>query len=124
MPGWDKDPILRPCPTPLPPLNQRKKKQKKTKTKTKSQCYQRKEKSKKKKKKIRLETLKEVGQFCPNIVPNFLSNLERLYFEGGEEKTCGPHHFSLPLPLSTKHPSHSFSLLFSTLFLPSSLKSI
>ena len=26
------------------------------------------------------------------------------------------HHFSLPLPLSTKHPFYSFSLLFSTLF--------
>ena len=74
----------------------------------------------KRKKKKKQKCLKRWGQFCPNIFPtfysNFLSNSERLYFEGGGEKTCGPHHFSIPLPVSTKHPSHSFSLLFSTLF--------
>ena len=59
--------------------------------------------------------LKEVGQFCSNIFPTFYSNLERLYFEVGEEKTCGPHHFSLPLPLSTKQWKLPFFTLFSIL---------
>ena len=65
-------------------------------------------KEKKKKKKKKLETLKEVGTILSKSFSHFHSNLERLYFEGGGEKTCGFYHFSFPLPLSTKHPSHSF----------------
>ena len=76
---------------------------------------------KEKKKKKRAENVKRGGGsfvqiFFSLFTPIFPPNLERLYFKWGGEKTCGPHHFSLPLPLSTKHHSHSFSLLFSTFF--------
>ena len=54
--------------------------------------------------------------YLPHFLSHFLPILERLNFGGFREKTAGLHHFSLPLPFSTKHPSHSFSLLFSTIF--------
>ena len=66
---------------------------------------------------------REKGNFVQHILPHFLPILERLNCGGPKEKMAGPHHFSLPLSLSSKHPSHQFSLLFSTLFFPSSLKS-
>ena len=70
---------------------------------------------------------REKGNFVqhtlPPFLPHFLPILERLNCGGPREKMAGPHHFSLPLPLSSKHPSHPFSLIFSTLFFPSSLKS-
>ena len=59
----------------------------------------------------------------PPFLPHFLFILERLHCGGSREKIAGPHHFSLPLPLSSKYHFHPFSLLFSTLFFPSSLKS-
>ena len=69
----------------------------------------------------------EKGNFVqytlPPFLPHFLFILERLNCGGPREKIAGPHHFSLPLPLSSKHHSHPFSLFFSTLFFPSSLKS-
>ena len=49
----------------------------------------------------------EKGNFVQHTLPpfllHFLSILERLNFGGPREKTAGPHHFSLPLPFSTKH---------------------
>ena len=54
-----------------------------------------------------------MGQFCPNIFPTFHSNFWR-----EEEKTCGPHRFSLSLPLSTKQWKMSFFTLFISLFSP------
>ena len=83
---------------------------------------------KKKKKNIRKTSRKrqivgywmEKGNFVQHTLPpfllHFLSILERLNFGGPREKTAGPHHFSLPLPFSTKHPSHLFSLILSTFF--------
>ena len=70
---------------------------------------------------------RENGNFVqhtlPPFLPHFLPILERLNCGGPREKMARPHHFSLPLPLSSKHPSHPFSLLFSTLFFfPSSLR--
>ena len=65
-----------------------------------------------------------VQHTLPPFLPHFLPILERLNCGGPREKMARPHHFSLPLPLSSKHPSHPFSLIFSTLFFfPSSLKS-
>ena len=99
----------------------KKKKKQKQKKKQKASVT-RERKSKKKQKK--LEMLKEVGQFCSNIFPtfysNFLSNLERLYFEGGGgEKTCWPHHFSLPLPFQPNTlPLIFFPILHSFFFHP------
>ena len=91
------------------------KKKKKNKTKK-----QRKDKSRKRQK---VGHGREKGNFVQHILPHFLPILERLNCGGPKEKMAGPHHFSLPLSLSSKHPSHQFSLLFSTLFFPSSLKS-
>ena len=52
----------------------------------------------------------EKGNFSnahlPHFLSYFLSILERLNFGESREKTVGPFHFFLPLPLSTKHPSH------------------
>ena len=84
-------------------------------------------KSKKKKKKKKVRNVKRGGdsfvQIFSQFSPNFLSNLERMYFEGGGEKTCRPHrNLSFFLPL-TKQPKTSFSLHFSLLHFPSSLKS-
>ena len=93
----------------------RQKKKKKNKTKK-----QRKDKSRKRQK---VGHGREKGNFVQHILPHFLPILERLNCGGPKEKMAGPHHFSLPLSLSSKHPSHQFSLLFSTLFFPSSLKS-
>ena len=59
----------------------------------------------------------------PHFLSHFLSILERLNCSRSRKKIARPHHFSLPLPLSTKHPFHSFFLLFSTYFFSSSLKS-
>ena len=60
------------------------------------------------------------NNFVQNTLPhfnlNFLSILERLSFGGSREKTPGAHQFSLLLTLPTNHPSHPFSLLFSTFF--------
>ena len=83
-------------------------KKKKKKQKQKANITKDKSKKKKEKKKKKLETLKEVGTILSKYFSHFHSNLERLYFEGGGEKTCGLYHFSFPLPLSTKHPFHSF----------------
>ena len=95
------------------------KKKKKNKTKK-----ERKDKSRKRQK---IGHGREKGNFVqhtlPPFLPHFLPILERLNCGGPREKMAGPHHFSLLLPLSSKHPSHPFSLLFSTLFFPSSLKS-
>ena len=96
-------------------LSRQKKKKKKYKTKK-----QRKDKSRKRQK---VGHGREKGNFVQHILPHFLPILERLNCGGPKEKMAGPHHFSLPLSLSSKHPSHQFSLLFSTLFFPSSLKS-
>ena len=71
---------------------------------------------------------REKGNFVqhtlPSFLPHFLSILERLNCGGSREKMARPHHFSLPLPLSSKHPSHPFSLLFSTIFFFSILPKI
>ena len=76
---------------------------------------------KKKKKKLAIGWRREI--LSNTHLPHFLSILETLNFGGPKEKKTGPHHLSLHHPLSTKHPSHSFSLLFSTLLFSSSLKS-
>ena len=81
---------------------------------------QRKEKSRKRQK---VGHGREKGNFVQHTLPPFLPILERLNCGGPREKMAGPYHFSLPLPFSSKHPSHPFSLLFSTFFFPSSLKS-
>ena len=75
----------------------------------------------KKKKKLAIGWRREI--LSNTHLPHFLSILETLNFGGPKEKKTGPHHLSLHHPLSTKHPSHSFSLLFSTLLFSSSLKS-
>ena len=93
--------------------------------KKKKKKKERKDKNSRKRQKIGHELKKGnfVQQTLPSFLPHFLLILERLNCGGPREKMAGPHHFSLPLPLSSKHPSHPFSLLFSTLFFPSSLKS-
>ena len=105
-----------------------KKKKKKTKTKP-NQCDRTVEtrrnffpdKKKKKKWKVKSRERQKVGHWMENdnfvqlTLPHFLSILERLNCGGPREKIAEPHHFSLPLPLSTKHHFHSFSLLFSIL---------
>ena len=91
------------------------------KKKKKKKKKERKDKKSRKRQKIGHEMKK--GNFVQHTLPSFLPILERLNCGGPKEKMTGPHHFSFPLPLSSKHPSHSFSLLFSILFFPSSLKS-
>ena len=78
-------------------------------------------KKKKKKWKVKSRERQKVGHWMENdnfvqlTLSHFLSILERLNCGGPREKIAEPHHFSLPLPLSTKHHFHSFSLLFSIL---------
>ena len=48
----------------------------------------------------------------PLFLFHFLSILWKLNFGGSEEEIIGSHHFSLPIPLSIKHPFHPFSPLF------------
>ena len=62
--------------------------------------------------------------FLFNFHSHFLSNLERLYFGGGGEKTGGSHQNLSSFPPSTKQPKTLFSLHFSLLHFPSSLKSL
>ena len=59
-----------------------------------------------------------------NFHSHFLSNLERLCFGGGGEKIGGSHQNLSSFPPSTKQPKTSFSLHFSLLHFPSSLKSL
>ena len=98
-------------------LGKKKKKKKKKKKQQKQQQQQRKDKSRRRQK---VGHGREKGNFVqhtlPPFLPHFLPILERLNYGGPGEKMARPHHFSLPLPLSSKHPSHPFSLLFSTLF--------
>ena len=85
--------------------------------KKKKKQQQKKDKSiKKQKVGYWMEKGNSVHHTLPPFLSHFLSILERLNFGGPREKTDGPHHFSLPLPFSTKHPSHLFSLLLSTFF--------
>ena len=62
--------------------------------------------------------------FLSNFHSHFLSNLERLCFGGGGEKTSGSHQNLSSFPPSTKQPKTSFSLHFSLFHFPSSLKSL
>ena len=109
------------------------KKKKKTKTKTNvnilckpEEILSRQKKKRKKERKDKSRRRQKVGHgrengnfvqhTLPPFLPHFLPILERLNCGGPREKMARPHHFSLPLPLSSKHHSHPFSLLFSTLF--------
>ena len=60
------------------------------------------------------------GQFCPIHIFLVFSPIFSLFWKDwilvDSERIIEPHHFSLPFPLSTKYPSHSFSLLFFTFF--------
>ena len=82
-------------------------------------------KDKKSRKRQKVGHGREKGNFVQHtpFLPHFLPILERLNCGRPREKMAERHHFSLPLPLSSKHPFHLFSLLFFTLFSPSSLKS-
>ena len=85
---------------------------KKTKTQNKTK-KQRKDKSRKRQK---VGHEREKDNFVQHTLPPFLPILERLNYGGPREKMVGPHHFSLPLPLSSKHPSHPFSPIFHSFF--------
>ena len=98
-------------------LGKKKKKKKKKKEK--------KGKDKKSKKRQKVGHGRAKGNFVQHtpFLYYFLPILERLNCGGPREKMAEPHHLSLPLPLSFKHPFHLFSPLFFTLIFPSSLKS-
>ena len=89
----------------------------KKKKKTKKQKQQRKDKSRRRQK---VGHGREKGNFVqhtlPPFLPHFLPILERLNCGGPREKMARPHHFSLPLPLSSKHHSHPFSPIFHSFF--------
>ena len=86
------------------------KKKKKKKRKKKGKDKEEKQKDKKLANGWRLEILSNTH--LPLFLFHFLSILWKLNFGGSEEEIIGSHHFSLPIPLSIKHPFHPFSPLF------------